>query len=297
LLDNGGDVDLPDHFEFPPIFLAIRHAQPDVLLRILAHNADKNVLSKGDTALHCAVREDAVTHAELLISYGYLHDAVNQDQLTSIQLAQKLGRTRMLCVLDNPTMRQRLLMNPKPQLPNRKVEPPVEPVPEPVAKPVEPPKSVAPIVKKEKAKEKPKSPAEPVKTEEIRERTVPPPQFIPNPPPSFAQNPPTGFMPPMFPGYGGGGGFSGYPQYQGGYVPYQYPMGIGQVYVPVEEFASLQRRLLLLEQATAHLLNGQGNGCCMCRIKVGTNCCPSCGRSFCTPDWVAHVAHGCKEFL
>jgi hypothetical protein len=57
---------------------------------------------------------------------GYFHNRVNQDQLTSIQLAQKLGRTRMLCVLDNPIMRQRLLMNPKPQLPNRKVEPPVE---------------------------------------------------------------------------------------------------------------------------------------------------------------------------
>jgi hypothetical protein len=86
--------------------------------------------------LHCAIREDKIRHTGLLIRYGHAHDALNQNNLTPIQLAQKLGRTRILGFLDNPASRQRLVMKPKPQFANTKVDP-LQPAAPPVA-PAEP---------------------------------------------------------------------------------------------------------------------------------------------------------------
>jgi hypothetical protein len=287
-------MNLADHSGFPPVFLAIRHAQPEILLRLLARGADKSLLYKGNTALHCAVRESAVAHAELLIAYGYAIDAPNQERLTPIQLAQKLGRTEVLAVLDNPAARQRLLMNPKQQFPLKKVgQPPPE------APPAAPAPAAPPPPKKEEAPARPPPPKKKEKPPPAPRPEPPPPAPPPRPEP--AQQQPS----PVLQGQGFPGTPTGafHPGFQGGYVPYpgaQYgaPMYFpqqygGQVFVLAEEWIALQRRILWLESATAQVMNGARHACSACRAKVGTNQCPACGGLFCTPDWAAHVAHGC----
>jgi hypothetical protein len=80
-----------------------------------------------------------------------------------------------------------------------------------------------------------------------------------------------------------------YPMYG---MPFQGTSAPGQTYVPLDEFVHLQKRILILEQITSQVLAAQA--CGVCRTRHGTSQCPVCGILFCTPDWAAHVARGCK---
>jgi hypothetical protein len=305
LLDNGGDVNLADHFGIPPVFLAVQYGNPEIMVRLLAHGVDITVLYKGDTVLHCAVREDKIRHSELLIGYGHAHDAPNQDNLTPIQLAQKLGRTRILSVLDNPASRQRLLMKPKVQFANRKVDPPqpvqlpvvpAEPANQPLKKesqpprPIDPPQPASPPVV-------PAEPAnQPLKKESQPPRPIVPPHLPPTVP-MFAQPPPDAVYPTAaFPP--GPAMFTAAPAspFAGSYYPFAPGVGGGLVYIPIDEFTSLQHRLLLLERTTAQIMRDHTNLCSTCHGKLAAAQCPSCGQRFCTPHWAAHVADGCRSF-
>jgi hypothetical protein len=271
--------------------------------------------------LHCAVREDKIRHTELLIGYGHAHDALNQDNLTPIQLAQKLGRTRILGVLDNPASRQRLLMKPKQQFANRKVDPPqldepanqplkkegrpTEPIgpPQPAPPPVAPAEPASQPLKKEVRPTKPIGPPQPAPppvaptdpasqplkkefwpTEPIDQPRLPPtvPMFSQPPPDAaYASVYPTAAFPP------GPAMFAAAPAspFAGSYYPFAPALGSGPVYVPIDEFTSLQHRLLLLEMTTAQITRVHGNLCSTCHGKLAAAQCPSCGLRFCTPHW------------
>ena len=272
LLDNGGDVNKVDAFGMAPVFLAIRYAKPPILLSVLQHNPDRSALFDGDTALHYAVRENKITHAELLISYDYSTECTNRDGISPIQLAQRLNYMRILSVMDNPVNRQKLAMMPKQTRERRVVEPIKDEEPKPAAPPQPAPQPAAPEPANhvEKEMEDPipsvttwgsKPPVEPVKPE---------PQPQPMPMPSM---PP--YVEPQMPAM---------------------PMSMGYqqyVTVPAEEYAMMQRRLTILEQLARQVLSGQKRLCHVCNSRPGTNKCPVCGKPFCTQDWAAHVAQGC----
>jgi hypothetical protein len=171
LLDNGGDVNKTNNYAYPPVFLAIQNASPEILLRLLEHNPNKETKFQGQGALHFAVRENKITHAELLIGYGYSHEALNRDNCTPIQLAQRLSYTGMLSVLDNPVTRQRLLMAAKHPRPSRKVEPiKDEPKPPPSFQIMERPA-------------RPARPSQPAPAIPSQVQPEPPPQVQARPPP------------------------------------------------------------------------------------------------------------------
>ena len=265
LLDNGGDVNKVDAFGMAPVFLAIRYAKPPILLSVLQHNPDQSVLFDGDTALHYAVRENKITHAELLISYDYSTECTNRDGISPIQLAQRLNYMRILSVMDNPVNRQKLAMMPKQTHERRIVEPIKDEEPKPQPAPPQPSRP-QPEPEKPVEIEDPipsvttwgsKPPVEPVKPE---------PQPMPMSMPYVEPQMPAMPMP------------MGYQQY---------------VTVPAEEYAMMQRRLTILEQLARQVLSGQRRICHVCNSRPGTNKCPVCGKAFCTQDWAAHVAQGC----
>jgi hypothetical protein len=155
LLDNGGDVNMMDRFALTPLFLAVDQASSAILLIILQHEPNKEAICCGDTPLHKAVRENRISHADLLISYGYSVDALNRDRITPIQLAQRLNYGGILSHLDNPVNRQRLQMLPKSAPAIRRVErlkdrpPDPQPVKREEKPPQRPPEPVRPAPKKE----------------------------------------------------------------------------------------------------------------------------------------------------
>lgn len=273
LLDNGGDVNRVDSFGRTLVFQAIKSADSHILMCILEHEPNKDVLFNGDTPMHMAVRENKITDAELLISHGYSTEAPNRDGVTPIQLAQRLRYTQILAVLDNPVMKQKLTMMPKRKYVPRIVEPikdeepaptPPQPVPEPQPKPAAqetvPPIPEPPIVPKEQEPDPIPSVAtwgsQTAADYSRSEPLVSPPQIQR----SFE-------APPM-----------GYSQY---------------VMVSFDEYALMQRRLTILEQLASRLIAGQRKNCQGCKRRPGCNKCPVCQNVFCMQDWAAHVARGC----
>lgn len=94
-------------FYLPPVFIAIKFSNVDVLKEILDHNPDKASLYNGDTALHFAVRENKLKAALYLVGYDYSISAVNKNNQTPIQLAQNLKYQQMLEQLESPVSRQK----------------------------------------------------------------------------------------------------------------------------------------------------------------------------------------------
>lgn len=259
-----------------PVFLAIRYSVPEILLNILIHNPTKDKLYNGDTALHFAVRENKILHAQFLISFGYSVEAKNREDISPIQLAQNLKYYKILDQLEDTISRQRLQMLPKKAPGSRKVE----------TFPIEAPKTnspsihqVKPISTENKLNQNIAITQEPIQKGDLFPNQTN--QDFPHPVNSPTQAPAYVSTPVSQPVY------------------FQNPYD-SHILITRDEFAGLQKRVGMLEMILSTIMPRHNDKtlfqpqiCFSCHSKPGLSICPVCGHSFCTNDWVVHVANGC----
>ncbi|OHT09760.1 hypothetical protein TRFO_21181 [Tritrichomonas foetus] len=309
----------------PPVFIAIRFSGHDVLLKILEHGPNKGTLFNGDTALHFAVRENKIIHAEFLLSYGYSIEAMNKNKQTPIQLAKSLRYMQILAQIDNPSNRQKLASLPKRKVGGRKVtifkNEPLEVVPHPnqitTSKPAQ--------SQQQQQNQQQKKPTQTQTNntnnysnhsqnhqnqnnntsvnpnENVNNMNIQMPNANMNSGVNMNMNMGIGMPMPM--GMGMSVGMPPQPPgFVGGFIPQQQQFDGRKVLIQRDEFSQLQKRVVELEQVLSQILPKFSNNpgmmqpsvCFACNGKPGLNICPVCGHCFCHEDFCAHIAKGCK---
>ena len=88
LVEQGADVEKANNGGYTPLLTASAWGHLDVVRYLLEQGADRDKTYKGDTSLHCAVRNSRIEVAMLLMSYGADLNARNEDDQLPIDGAR-----------------------------------------------------------------------------------------------------------------------------------------------------------------------------------------------------------------
>lgn len=103
LLQAGAAVNAADTSGTTPLASAARNGHSDVVALLLRSGADRNVADKaGNTAMHGAVMGGHVGAVRALLEVGAGADAPNRDGKTALMLANDLGLTEIVDLLQDP---------------------------------------------------------------------------------------------------------------------------------------------------------------------------------------------------